>query len=32
MYESPMVDVVELYDSVASSNNLDRWETPVDPG
>ena len=32
MYESPMVDVVALSDSVTASNDLDRWETPVDPG
>ena len=31
MYEPPMVDVIELADSVAASNNMDRWETPIDP-
>ena len=31
MYESPMAEVTVLTDSVAASNNLDRWETPVDP-
>lgn len=31
MYESPMAEVMTLTDSVAASNNLDRWETPIDP-
>ena len=31
MYESPVVDVVVLADPAAASNNMDRWETPIDP-
>lgn len=31
MYESPMAEVITLMDPVAASNNLDRWETPIDP-
>ena len=31
MYESPMAKVIALIDPVALSNDLDRWETPIDP-
>lgn len=31
MYESPVAEVITPMDPVAASNNLDRWETPIDP-
>ena len=31
MYEKPISVVNMIPDAVSSSNNLDRWETPVDP-
>lgn len=31
MYESPVVNVVVLADPEAASNELGRWETPIDP-
>ena len=31
MYESPMAEVIAPVDPVSSSNNLDSWETPIDP-
>ena len=31
VYEAPISDVSVLLDSVQASNQLDRWETPIDP-
>ena len=31
MYEKPISIVDIIPDAVAASNNLDRWETPIDP-
>ena len=31
MYEAPISDVSVLMDPVQASNNLHRWETPIDP-
>ena len=31
MYESPIADVSLLLDAVKASNDLDRWESPIDP-
>ena len=31
MYETPIADVIAPIDPVAASNNLDRWESDIDP-
>lgn len=31
MYESPVSEVITPIDLVAASNDLGRWETPIDP-
>ena len=31
MYEAPIVNVDVMADVTGASNDLDRWETPIDP-
>lgn len=31
MYDAPVAEMIMNVDAVASSNILDRWETPIDP-
>lgn len=30
-YQTPISEVEVMADVAGSSNNLDRWETPIDP-